>query len=198
VEFRRCTRAQVPWEDLLRIVVWVDPAVEDSDRSDCHAVQCDALAESGIIYRLHSWEARATPVAALEKAIVNAIRHHAEAVGIETNQGGQTWRSVYREAAQELGLTNSDRLPPLRMKKAGAGTGPKAERQARMVADYQLGRIVHVVDETPARSHEVLEAALRRFLVRKPYDLGDVAWWSWSDLRRGRPPAHEFLPIAVG
>src|SRR5262249_15268805 len=138
VEFRRCTRAEVPWPELERIVVWVDPAVEDSDRSDCHAMQCDALGDDGIIYRLASWEQRATPVVARERAIVTAIKLQAESVGVETNQGGLAWRSVYREAAQRLGLTGSDRLPPLRVVKAGQGTGPKAERQGRMVADYQL------------------------------------------------------------
>jgi hypothetical protein len=46
-----------------------------------------------------------------------------------------------------------------------------------MVADYERGRVVHVLGH-----HEILERALRRFPVAKPYDLHDAAYWSWREL----------------
>jgi hypothetical protein len=50
-----------------------------------------------------------------------------------------------------------------------------------MLVDYEQGRIVHVLG-----THESLERSLRRFLIRKPYDLVDAAYWSWFDLRGRR------------
>jgi hypothetical protein len=49
-----------------------------------------------------------------------------------------------------------------------------------MLTDYERGRIIHVLG-----THEVLERALKRFPVQKPYDLVDAAGWSWRDLTDG-------------
>ena len=47
-----------------------------------------------------------------------------------------------------------------------------------MRADYEQGRIVHVLAD-----HAVLERAPWRFPLRMPFDLVDAAYWSWFDLR---------------
>lgn len=174
--FRHCRWEEIP--DLMRIVVWVDPAVTETDQSDSHAIQADGLAGDGVIYRLFSWEARTSPEESLRRAIAKAGELGAEAVGVETDQGGDTWLSVYREAARAMGAT---RVPPFRQAKAGAGHGPKAHRASKMLADYERGRIVHVTG-----THETLERALRRFPKTKPFDLTDAAYWAWHDLRHGK------------
>lgn len=172
LEFRRCTWGELP--DLVRVVVWVDPAVTATDDSDSMGIQADGIAANGVIYRLWSWEQRSTPENALGKAIKKALELRAEAVGVETDQGGNTWQSVYREAARALGV-----IPPaFRWDKAGAGHGPKTHRASQMLADYERGRIVHVIG-----THETLERALFRFPRVKPFDLVDAAFWSWHDLR---------------
>lgn len=191
----------VPWTQLERTVVWVDPAVTATDQSDAHGVQVDAIDEAGVIWRLRSWEQRATPVESLTKAIRWAIEFGAEHVGVETDQGGDTWRSVYLEAARavlvemgetgEAALDDDGRLtvdgrevgiPPFTYDKAGAGHGPKQHRASLMLSDYEHGgRIWHVEG-----THLVLERALRRFPKVKPFDLVDVCYWGWQDLR-GRP-----------
>jgi len=71
IDYRRCR-----WEDiptLERIVVWVDPAVTDTDQSDAHGIQADGIASNGDIYRLYSWEARTSPEDSLRRAILKAI-----------------------------------------------------------------------------------------------------------------------------
>lgn len=200
LEFRHCTWDQVP--DFVRVAVWVDPAVTTTDESDSMGIQADGLAADGTIYRLWSWEQRTTPEDALGRAIRKAIELRARSVGVETDQGGDTWRSVYREAARairaemlaqargEVEAAGQDwdeddesriRLPAFKSAKAGAGHGSKAHRAGQMLADYERGRIVHV-----AGTHQVLEKALVRFPKIKPFDLVDAAYWSWHDLRQGR------------
>ena len=172
---------QVP--ELVRAVVWVDPAVTSTDRSDSHAIQADGLGVDGIIYRLFSWEGITTPEEALEQAILTAAEVGADWVGIETDQGGDAWRSVYREAARHLvkeRLIRQDQVPPVRDAKAGAGAGPKTHRASMMLADYERGRFRHVAGRSAP-----LERALRRFPRTKPFDLTDTAYWSWADLRTG-------------
>lgn len=173
LEYQHCEWGAVPALD--RIVVWVDPAVTATDDSDCQGIQADGMARDGTIYRLFSWEGITTPQDALQRAIRKAVELKAEAVGVETDQGGDTWQSVYREAARALGIVEP---PAFRSDKAGAGHGPKVHRAQQMVADYERGRIVHVIG-----THTVLEKAQRRFPKVKPFDLVDAGYWSWQDLR---------------
>jgi hypothetical protein len=184
LSFRHCAWDELP--PLERIVVWVDPAVTDTDRSDAHGIQADGLAADGTIYRLFSWEARTSPDDALTRALRKALELKAECVGVETDQGGDTWKSTYAGVVEQLRaageLGRKERAPQFRQDKAGAGHGPKAHRASQMLADYEKGRIVHVIG-----THETLERALKRYLLIKPYDLVDAAFWSWHDLRHGTP-----------
>jgi hypothetical protein len=172
--YRHCKWADVPPLD--RIVVWVDPAVTDTDQSDAHGIQADGLARDGTIYRLYSWEARTSPEDAIRRAVLKAVELRAESVGVETDQGGDTWISVYDRVIATLGLDPAT-APEFKQAKAGA-RGPKAHRASQMLADYERGAFVHVTG-----THETLERALSRYLLRKPYDLVDAAFWSWADLR---------------
>ena len=180
LEFRRVRREEVP--DLVRVVVWVDPAVTSTDQSDACGVQVDGIAEDGTIYRLHSWEQRATPEEAIRRAVVLAQVYGSLTVGVETDQGGDTWKSVYLRVVEAMRVDGSlaGKAPRFVHAKAGATGKSKAHRAAQMLVDYEQGRVVHVLG-----THEVLERALRRFPAVKPFDLVDAAFWSWNDLRRG-------------
>jgi hypothetical protein len=180
IEFQHCHRHDVP--PLVRVVVWVDPAVTLTDNSDSHAIQADGLGVDGRVYRLHSWEQRATPVGSLVRALELAYELGAEKVGVETDQGGDTWQSVYREALAKVLNEHPDwvglPIPVFDQDKAGAGHGPKVHRSQQMLVDYETAYApVHVIG-----THDVLEAALRRFPKTKPFDLADAAYWSWQDL----------------
>jgi hypothetical protein len=177
IDYQRCGWDALP--ELVRVVAWVDPAVTDTDSSDACGIQIDGIDADKTVYRLWSWEQRSSPEAVLRLAIRKAIELGATTVGVETDQGGDTWYTVYKAAAKAIGI---DRPPRFEQAKAGAGHGPKAERASRMLADYERGRIVHVTG-----THETLERALRRFPRSKPFDLVDAAYWSWHDLRRPAP-----------
>lgn len=177
IEFKRLDPEEVP--DLVKTTVWVDPAVTDKDDSDSMGIQVDGIDEDGTIYRLFSWERRATPLDALKMAIMKAKQYHAQTVGVETDQGGDTWQSVFREAASSLGLKPSQWPRYLHAK--GGAVGPKTHRAQQMLTDYEKGHIVHV-----RGTHGVLERALRRFPKTKPFDLVDASFWSWRHLRPER------------
>ncbi len=215
--FRRCAWADVP--PLMRIGVWCDPAVTNTESSDCHGIQADGIDARGTIYRLYTWEQRTSPQDVLCRAILKGLELGAQVVGVETDQGGDTWESVYHEAWRlltdaELDESTIDPVmrvhratfrtlqeahkakqralnipeaeimplnrPAFRSAKAGAGHGSKVERGAKMLADYERGRFVHVEG-----THLVLEKALRRFPKAKPYDAHDAAFWSWHWLAGG-------------
>lgn len=207
VEFSHCRRDEVP--PLVRVEVWVDPAVTATDHSDSMAIQVDGLGIDGTVYRLRSWEQRATPVAALKLACAWAVLERSSKVGVETDQGGDTWQSVYREAWAALTdevssvragdpVTGTDeyvtalaqiagdpdlavlRRPTFDESKAGSTQQPKAHRAQQMLVDYERpGRIVHVLG-----THLVLERALRRFPRVRPFDLVDAAYWGWRAMTR--------------
>ncbi len=170
---------------LERVVVWVDPAITKTDKSDSHAIQADGLGQDGKVYRLYSWEERATPVESIERALLKAHDLGAQGVGIETDQGGDTWQSVYVEALRNLedtGRLPKDHILPTRLSddhqaKAGTTREPKAHRVGTMLADYEIDRYRHV-----AGTCHVLEAALDRFPLTPPLDLADAAYWSGRDL----------------
>ena len=125
VEFRRCRWAEIPWAALERTVVWVDPAVTNTKRSDSHGIQADALASDGTIYRIYSWEGRTSPEDSLRRAILKAVDLGADTVGVETDQGGDTWGSTYREAARVLveeGLISEGDVPAFDSARRGRGT----------------------------------------------------------------------------
>jgi len=184
LEFRHCAWDAVPWKQIVRSAVWVDPAVTTTDQSDSMGIQADALAEDGTIYRLWSWEQITTPEDALRRAILKAVEVGSLTVGVETDQGGDTWRSVYAQVVAQLkterAFTVGKPIPVFRSDKAGAGHGPKTHRASQMLVDYEQGRLVHVLG-----THQMLERALRRFPKTKPFDLTDAAYWSWFDLRKG-------------
>ena len=204
LEYRRCKADEVP--PLARVTVWCDPAVTETDASDRHGIQCDGLAEDKTIYRLYSWEDRTSPLDVLCRAMVIALEYGAECVGVETDQGGDTWHSVFNEAwntltrpAEELPKDMDKRIfahrarlealraqgrpihrPPFRSAKAGSTGVSKAARNALMLADYERGAFVHVIG-----THAALEKGLRRFPLSKPFDLVDAAFWAWHYLTGG-------------
>lgn len=140
--FRHCELADIAEGRLVRTVVWVDPAVTDTDQSDAHGVYVGGVDERGTIYAIYAWEQRSTPMKTLTRALKLAEEYGCSAVGVETDQGGDMWRELYYRAAESLGITSP---PAFKSEKAGAGFGPKSHRASQMLADYEKGRIGHVL-----------------------------------------------------
>jgi hypothetical protein len=184
IVFQRVAPENVP--DLDKVVCWVDPAVTDSDSSDAMGIQIDGISRAGVLFRLWSWEQRATPLEALRLAITQAEHHGATYVGIETDQGGDTWGPTFREARDSLGSKYAHLT--MRSRKAGAGYGNKVHRASQMLADYERGFIVHVEG-----THHILEQALIRFPRSKPFDLVDACLVADTRIatRRGEIPIQD-------
>lgn len=194
-------------------IVVVDPAVSKSDTSDACGVQVDARGTDDLIYRLFSWEQRATPLEALTLAIRWGVHWDCDEIVIETDQGGDTWESVYREAVEvcrKEGVFGDEtptptrkrpgpapgspgrraavpKVPEFHSEKAGSTQASKAERAQRMLVDYDTRQLRHLAGQT-----RPLRRALRRFPLFKPYDLVDASYWGWHRLEdRAKRPVNQ-------
>lgn len=163
------------WQRMVRVVAWCDPAVTNKEHSDSHGIVVMAVDDAGIIYILWGWEQRATPMQAISKALEKGMLFGASHVGIETDQGGDTWGIVYEAAIKKLKL---DAAPPMAEAKAGQSEMTKVGRASKVLADFEMGGIRIVVG-----AHEIVERALKRFPRTKPLDLVDTLYYGWADLR---------------
>lgn len=180
--------------DLIRTVVWVDPAVSTTDESDSMGISLGGVDSQENLYGLRFREKITTPEECLEYAIELAYTYGCSYVGIETDQGGDTWKSVYLRALDtvlarrkaiytpENGYPNGDpqKPPDYRFDKAGAGYGSKMERNFQLHTYYEKRKVFHVTG-LPGDEYRFIERALRRF-PKKPLDLADSWWWCYRDL----------------
>lgn len=180
----------------VKTAVWVDPAVTSTDDSDSMGISAGGISEAGTIDGLYWWEAITNPEDAISRAIKKAIEIKSMTVGVETDQGGDTWQSVYARAMvvvkEELKRTLAPEeyekvvWPQFIQDKAGAGYGSKMERNSKMLVDYEHGKVRHMTG-----THRVIEKALLRF-PNKPLDVADSWFWTWNDLRNGAGGYAEF------
>lgn len=184
IEFQHATYNELP--AFVRVAVWVDPAVTSTDNSDSMGISAGGLGVDGKIYGLFFWEAITSPEDALERAILKGIELKASTVGVETDQGGDTWQSVFARACDSIRKKYPEHrqktFPRFDSDKAGAGRGSKVERNSQMLADYEHGNVVHMTG-----THTTIEKALRRF-PNKPLDLADSWFWTWFDLKGHHSP----------
>jgi len=177
VQFQHVAMSEVP--KLQTVVCSMDPAITATKVSDCQGIQIDGIAANKNIYRLYSKEAVMAPREAIRLALKTAIQHGATHFIIETNQGGDLWEQEYHDIAREVKQSMADvghniTLPIFEEKKQSKG---KEERNEKMLADYETGRVIHVYG-----THLILEKALLRF-PSDPTDLCDAAFTSWERLR---------------
>lgn len=192
IDFAECDVAEIPWADFIDRQVWVDPSVSDNDGSDSMGICAAGVTTAGVVYMLWAWEAVTSPSDALKRAIEKAYDLGCSTVGVETDNGGKAWESVFREALQDLqleGRVPQDWTPRYDFDKAGYSGKSKHERFEQLVGPYEQRRIV-LVRGTTMR----LRAALTRYNRRKsskPWDVLDASWYCHKNLseaphRRGR------------
>lgn len=189
IEWDRILYDNLPW--FKRKVCWLDPAVTDKPESASQGISIGGLDDEDTLIGLYWWEGIDSPEAVLERGIYKAWWWGCEQIGVETNQGGDTWKSVYKLAAEkvveriqkEWKLANPGRpnVPPVSLPKytdakAGTGDGPKIERNGQLLTEYERGKVKHMLG-----THQVIEKALRRF-PNPPLDVADSWWWVWQDL----------------
>ncbi|MEO6566218.1 MAG: hypothetical protein ABIO63_09300 [Casimicrobiaceae bacterium] len=175
------------------VCVAVDPAVTSTDESDSQGISIGGKTMDNHLIGLYFWEGIDTPEGALERAIYEGYKYGARYCLVETNQGGDTWESVYANACKkvierlikewhsvnvgvDIRRLPAFTLPRFKGDKAGAGDGPKIERNQQLLPLYETGRVRHMLG-----THKMIEKALRRFPV-KPLDLADSWWWCAKEL----------------
>lgn len=203
VPFQHIQHEDLPlFED---VAVWVDPAVSATEHSNSQGISVGGRTTDKKLIGLQWWEGITSPQKAVEMAIELGYKWGATHVGIETDQGGDTWESVYKEAcrivierlAEQWSLERdididepvpSFKLPKFtsdkasaRDEKTGLSKGNKMERNQRMLTDYDKGNVIHMIG-----THTVIEKALNR-VPNDPWDLSDSHWWLWYDLIYKRP-----------
>lgn len=197
VEFQHFDYNEKP--DYIRTAVWVDPAVTSTDQSDSMGISAGGLQSNGVIDGLYWWEDITSPEDALRRAIKKAVEVKSMDVGVETDQGGDTWISVYNASLKmvkdefEKTMPKEDfekmRWPSFKQAKAGQGYGSKAERNSKMMTDYDKFLVRHM-----RGTHKMIERSLLRF-PKKPLDLADSWFWTWNDLRNGADPSKMFAAV---
>ena len=197
IEFRHCKLNEVP--ELVRGATWVDPAVTNTDESDAMGIVAGAIGINNKLYRFYAWEQITSPEDVLQRAILKCVELNEwynerlqlpegepyqnifSAVGVETDQGGDVWRSAYNRVWERMvaeGIVGECVImPQFKSAKAGAGHGSKVARNQRMLLDYEQGNVIHVIGTI-----NVLERALKRFPI-KPLDVADAAYWDWHDMK---------------
>ena len=189
IEFMHTTYDEIK-NKIIRVEVWVDPAVTSTDNSDCMGISAGALLPEEKMAGLYFWEQITSPEDALKRAIYIALEYGSGSVGVETDNGGDTWQSVYKlsciavveELTKQWVAQNPDKhigempsiiMPKFRSDKAGHGHGSKVERNQRMLTDYEKGKVVHCIG-----THTSIEKSLRRF-PNPPLDLADSWYYCW-------------------
>ena len=184
--------------DFIRTAVWVDPAVSATDESDSMGISAGGIDVHNIVTGLYWWEDITTPEDALERAIEKAVEFKSTKVGVETDQGGDTWRTVFNVALASVKEKLKKKLtrdqyaaitwPEFTSEKAGGhdektgkSYGSKVERNSKMLTAYENGQVRHMTG-----THKMIEKALKRF-PNTPLDLADSWFWTWHDLTRNVP-----------
>tara|TARA_R100000329_G_scaffold78220_1_gene67123 strand:- start:1904 stop:3001 length:1098 start_codon:yes stop_codon:yes gene_type:complete len=90
--------------DLRRIVVAVDPAVTSGEEADESGIVVAGVAEAGHIYILDDLSMRGTPDAVCRRALEAYKFHQADAVVFESNQGGETWKTITKQLDRSVAV----------------------------------------------------------------------------------------------
>ena len=130
IEAARCHDDAPP---LLRIVVAIDPPASSGKRSDACGIVAAGLAADGCVYVLDDATLeRATPSVWADAALALYHAREADALVIETNQGGEMALDV---------LKSIDANVPVTPVRATRGKAIRAEPVAQL---YEQGRVRHV------------------------------------------------------
>ena len=174
-------------DDLERILVAVDPAVSDTERSDEHGIVVVGLDTNGHGYLLEDASLHGSPHQWATRAVSMFDKWEADSIIIEKNQGGDMCRHTLQTIRKSLPIIEVH------------ATRGKHTRAEPISALYPIGRISHV------GSFPELEDQLCLFTSSgwegddgKSPDRAEAMIWGFTELfpamtttrGRGRPSAH--------
>ncbi len=129
---------------LVRVVVGVDPAITQSERSDLTGIIVAGEAQDGDFYVLEDRTGRHSAAAWARIVIDLYDKHHAEAIVAEKNRGGEIIDEVLRSA---MSKKRGERAADAMIVKLVTASKGKAIRAEPVTALYEKGRVHHVPRE---------------------------------------------------
>ncbi len=132
IDEHRVRPDQVP--PLQRIVVAIDPSVSEDEGADTGIIVA-GLSESGHVYILEDCSLQGTPTEWARKAIAAYLRHKADKLIAEVNNGGALVENVLKTALMDRRLVSY---------KAVTASRGKMTRAEPVSALYERGRVHHV------------------------------------------------------
>ena len=151
--------------DMVRIVVAVDPAVSTSEDSNETGIIVAGVDADGHAYVYEDCSERNTPLGWAQRTVGAFVRHKADRVIAEINNGGNLVEANIRTVAPDI---------PYRCVRASRGKTIRAEPVAAL---YEQGRVHHV------GMHEQLEDQMCEYMPgEESPDRMDALVWAITDL----------------
>jgi phage terminase large subunit-like protein len=119
-------------QDLKRIIVSVDPAVTNTEKSDYHGIIVSGIGSDGTGYVLEDASLVGSPVDWARKAVQLYNKYNADAIVAEVNQGGDMVTHTIRSVSMNANIKEV---------RASKGKHIRAEPVAAL---YEQGRVKHV------------------------------------------------------
>lgn len=209
-----------PWKDIVfrhifyedlpefvKTVCWVDPAISDKESSNSQGISIGGKTVEGHLIGVYWWEGIQSPQKTMEQAIEKGYEWGCEYVGIETDQGGDTWQSVYDEAVKKVlerfiakwkaewqeEYPDEEKVPnppegTFVLPKFTHDKASKVRKRAGLSKGSKLERNGQMMTDYEkgkvkhmVGTHSFIEKALWR-VPNNPWDLSDSWWWVWFDL----------------
>lgn len=174
IDDQRVTEDQVPWDQIFRVVVGVDPAMTSGENADLTGIVVVGLATNNHAYVLADLSMKGTP-REWARAVVNTYQDYmADMVIGEVNAGGDMVAAVIRSS-----LDPSEAMPHYKKVHASRGKRVRAEPIAALA---EQGRIHHV------GSFKELENELTTWTPDMPKspDRLDAYVWGMTELLKGK------------
>lgn len=125
-------RLSDPPDNLIRVVVGVDPAASDSERSAETGIVVVGLGQDGYYYVLGDYSVRGAPEVWVPRVARAYDAHRADSVVVEINQGGKMVRALFDAYGLHL---------PIHEERATEGKRVRAEPVAAL---YERGLVHHI------------------------------------------------------
>jgi phage terminase large subunit-like protein len=170
----RVTEDQVPWDQIFRIVIGVDPSVTTGEKADETGIVIVGLAADNHAYVLGDESMRGSPRAWARKVVDAYEDYMADMIVGETNNGGDMVATVIRSS---LDITQA--MPHYKKVHASRGKRVRAEPMAAL---YEQGRVHHV------GTFPILEEQMTTWVPDMPKspDRMDALVWSLTEIVRGK------------
>lgn len=135
-------RANANPTERFKAVIGVDPAATSGDKSDETGIIVAVRGDKGKIYVVEDLSMKGDPNAWAKKVVEAYYRWNCDAVVVETNNGGDAWKTIIHNADRRVNV------------KSTWSKANKKERAVPVAHLYQRGQVSHV------GTHAMLEAQM--------------------------------------